>query len=76
MIKTRFGIHTFGVRFTIDVLILDKKNKIASIKENLKPNRIFLWNPAYEKVIELPRGTIKKYSLKLGDAIKLDLTNP
>jgi len=71
MIKTRFGIHTFGVKFPIDVLILDNKNKAVSIKENLKPNRIFLWNPLYEKVIELPSGTIKKNVIKMHDSITL-----
>jgi uncharacterized protein len=73
MIKTRFGIHTFGVKFPIDVLILNYKNKVVSIKENLKPNRIFLWNPKYEKVIELPQGTIKKNRLKINMPIDISI---
>lgn len=71
MIKTRFGIHTFGLKFTIDVLVLDNKNKVASIKKNLKPNRIFLWNPRYKKVIELPQGVIEKKVIKSYDTIDL-----
>lgn len=71
MIKTRFGIHTFGVKFPIDVLILNKKNKIVSIKENLKPNKIFLWNPMYEKVLELPSETIKKKTIRMNDTVCL-----
>ena len=27
--ETRFGIHTFGLKVPIDVLILDNKNKVA-----------------------------------------------
>lgn len=65
MIKTHFGIHTFGLKFPIDVLILNNKDEVVSIKENLKPNSIFLWNPKYEKVIELPNGTIKEKRLKM-----------
>jgi len=76
MINTRFGIHTFGVKFPIDVLILDNKNKAVSVKENLKPNRIFLWNPMHEKVIELPAGTIKKTAIKMNDSIELELSTP
>ncbi|MBI4096739.1 MAG: DUF192 domain-containing protein [Candidatus Levybacteria bacterium] len=68
MIKTRFGIHTFGLKFPIDVLILNKKNEVVAIKKNLQPKRIFLWNPIYEKVIELPEGTIKKKGIRLNDA--------
>ena len=73
LIKTRFGIHTFGVKFPIDVLVLDNKNRVMSIKENLKPNKIFLWNLKYKTVIELPSGTIKKNEIKLLDDIELKL---
>lgn len=71
MLKTRFGIHTFGVKFPIDILILDKENKVAVMKKNLKPNRIFLWNPKYDKVIELPSGDISKRAIKIKDKIDL-----
>lgn len=71
MIRTRFGIHTFGLKFPIDVLILGKKNKVVSLKENLMPKRIFLWNPMYDKVLELPLGTILKKKIKINDEIFL-----
>lgn len=71
VINTRFGIHTFGLKFPIDVLILNNKNKIVSIKKNLKPNRIFLWNPMYEKVVELPAGTIEEKQIKIKDKIEI-----
>ena len=75
MIKTHFGIHTFGLKFPIDVLILDNKNKIVSIKENLKPNNIFMWNPKYNKVIELPSETIRKKAIKINNTVDLRLIN-
>lgn len=71
MLKTHFGIHTFGLKFPIDVLILNNENKVVSIKEYLKPNRIFLWNPMYEKVLELPNGTIKKRAIKINIPIDI-----
>lgn len=71
MIKTHFGIHTFGLKFPIDVLILNDNNKVVSIKENLKPNRVFLWNPMHEKVIELPAGTIEKEQIKINIPIDI-----
>lgn len=70
LIKTRFGIHTFGLKFPIDVLILDHKNKVVKIKKSLKPNSIFLWNPAHDMVIELPQGTIDKKKIKINETIK------
>ena len=73
MLKTRFGIHTFGLKFPIDVLILNNENKVASIKKNLKPNRIFLWNPMHDKVLELPSGTIQKYAIKVKIPIDISI---
>lgn len=73
MIKTHFGIHTFGLKFPIDVLILNDKNKVMSLKKNLLPNRVFLWNPLYEKVIELPIGTIDKKKIKNYSKIELKI---
>lgn len=71
-LKTRWGIHTFGMKFPIDCVILDKDWKISAIKENLLPWRIFLWNPKYFRVLELPPGTVKNSGIELGDEIKLE----
>lgn len=68
--KTRFGIHTFGMKFPIDVVILDKNNKVVKIFENLKPNRIFFWLPVFDKVLELPKGEIAINKIKLGEKIE------
>ena len=72
ILKTRFGIHTVGLLFPIDILILDKENKVVRLKENLKPFRIFIWKPHYNTVIELPNGSIKKSSTALGDKLSFD----
>ena len=69
--KTRFGIHTIGVGYAIDVVILDKNHVAQKIKENLLPNHFFFWNPQFDTVIELPRGTIKKNKIKIGQKIDL-----
>lgn len=71
-LKTRYGIHTFGMQYAIDILILDKENKVAAIKENLKPNKIFTWNPQHHQVLELPTGTIKKSKTQISDIIILE----
>ncbi|MGH7204231.1 MAG: DUF192 domain-containing protein [Candidatus Levyibacteriota bacterium] len=72
LLKTRFGVHTFGMKYAIDVMILDETNHLAALKENLKPNQIFLWNPKHKTVIELPAGTIKKTKTKPGDKIAIE----
>lgn len=72
LLKTRWGIHTFGMRYPIDVVILDEKNNIVKLKQNLQPNRIFLWNPKYKIVLELPNGFISKNKLKTKEKINLE----
>lgn len=74
--KTRFGIHTFFMKFAIDVLILDSTNRVVFCIENMAPFRFFVWNPIYNKVIELPSGTIQKQKINKGDTIKLILLTP
>ncbi len=68
--KTRWGIHTFGLSFPIDVLILDNKNTVVINKKRLSPNKIFLWNPKFDHVLELPEGTIVKTKTSPGDTIQ------
>ncbi len=60
--QTRWGIHTFGMKYPIDVLILDDQYIIKDLRQNLKPWRLFTWNPIYQYVIELPSGMIKNKS--------------
>jgi len=73
ILNTRFGIHTFFLKFPIDVLILDKKNRVKGLKKGLKPRRIMFWNFRYNIVVELPQGLIKKSETKLGDLLEFDL---
>lgn len=68
---TRWGIHTFGVLTSLDVLILDSSFRVVRMKEHLKPNRLFLWLPIYKYVVELPGGTIGKKKITLGERIEL-----
>lgn len=69
VIKTRFGIHTFGMKKSIDVIILNGKNSVVALRENLSPQRIFIWNPKFDTVIEMPLGSIKKSNTSLGDIL-------
>jgi uncharacterized protein len=69
LFTTRFGIHTFGMRFPIDVLILDETFHVKKITCNLPPNRVLLWSPLFYTVIELPAGEIKKKNIRMNDII-------
>jgi len=67
--QTRWGIHTFGLKFAIDVLILDSRFQVVKKVTDLPPNRIFFWPVVYQNVVELPAGDIRRLKIKPGDQI-------
>lgn len=68
LLKTRLGIHTFGLKTVIDIIVLDRNNRVAKLAV-VKPNSIFFWNPKYNLVLELPKGAIKKSKTKFNDLV-------
>lgn len=69
--NTRFGIHTFFLKAPIDLLILDTKLKVVILKQNLKPGKLFFWNPSYSWVIELNKNSVRKFQIKEGDRLSI-----
>lgn len=71
IIKPANQIHTFFMRFPIDVVFVDKQDKVVALKENLSPFRLtpFYFRASY--CIELPKGAINSSHLKLGDQLKI-----
>lgn len=69
ILHTRFGIHTFFLKEPIDVVVLNKNCEVVALKERLRQNRIFLWNPKYNLVLEMPQNTIKKSKTRIGNKI-------
>ena len=68
--ETRFGIHTFGMKSTVVVVILNNANEITEVKK-VNPNCIFFWNPKYYKIIEMYSDIASKYTLIKGTKILL-----
>ena len=53
------SIHTLFMRFAIDVLFIDKYNKVIKTIHNLKPYRLTGIYFGASAVIELPVGTLE-----------------
>ncbi len=70
-LKTRWGIHTFGMKYAIDVVVLDDNFVVHAIKTNLKPWNIYLWSPKFKHVLELPQGTIQAKNIVINSQIDL-----
>ena len=69
IIKPCNSIHTFFMRFPIDVLFVDKHNKVVKIITNLPPFRLSPLCFASQFVVELPVGTIQATRTSLGDQL-------
>lgn len=72
LIENCSSIHTFWMRYSIDVIFLDKKNLVLAIYHNIKPFRVtpFIRNAYY--ALELKPGTIEKTSLEVGDLVQFE----
>ena len=64
------SIHTFFMKFAIDVVFIDKNRKVVKILRNLKPWRISWFYPKAQQVLELKAGTLPSH-LKEGDTLIL-----
>ena len=69
--ETRWGIHTFFMKFPIDVVVMNNNNEIVVLFKKLKPRRIVVWNPKFKRVLELKPGTIER--LRLAKKTKVQL---
>jgi len=68
------GVHTWGMRFAIDVLALDQEGRVIDCVSNLRPWRIRLPRRGTAGVLELAAGTLAASRTSLGHTIVLELT--
>ena len=66
------GVHTLGMRFPIDIAVLDGKWKVIATRQHMRPFRItrMFWDAA--AVLELPAGTLASTCTSIGDTIRFD----
>ncbi len=67
LIRTE-GVHTFGMKFPIDVVFLSKSKKVLKIRPNMVRGRIALSVRAHS-VLELPAGTLESTGTLAGDQL-------
>jgi len=63
------GIHTVGMRFTIDVVYLDKDNRVLGIVNDMKPWRFSFAPKGTVAVLELSSGNAKRTGIYLDQAL-------
>lgn len=63
-------LHMLFVFFAIDVIYLDKNNKVVELKKGLRPFSFYTPNNKAKRVIEVQQGSIKESGTRAGDVIK------
>jgi uncharacterized membrane protein (UPF0127 family) len=63
-------VHTFFMKFPIDVVFLNKRDEVVAIKE-LKPWRMSKMHFSAKRVLELPVGTCRGLGLRVGDRLEM-----
>ena len=61
------GVHTIGVLFPIDVIYLNKQNRVVYLREHLTPFGIGRLRFDSSSVLELPPHTIYATGTRVGD---------
>ena len=70
-IKPCESVHTFFMKFAIDLVYIDKKNKVRKARKAVPPWRLSACLSAHS-IIELPAGTIERTGTQAGDELAIE----
>lgn len=65
------SVHSFFMKFTIDVVYLDRAKKVKKVRSSMVPWRVSACLTA-RSVLELPAGTIESTSTREGDQLEFE----
>jgi len=63
------SVHTFFMQFPIDLVYLDRKNRVRKVRERVPAWRISVCLSAHS-ILELPAGTIRATETQAGDLVE------
>lgn len=66
------GVHSWAMRFCIDVLYLDRKKRVRKLRTRMQPWRLSFCLTAHS-VLELPAGTVERTGTKPGDRLSFEI---
>ena len=65
-------VHTIGMLFTFDLVLIDKDFKVVGLKELVRPFRVTRPIFRAESVLELPAHAIFKSRTEVGDQLVIE----
>ena len=64
------AVHTFFMKFAIDLIYIDRKHRVKSVVRGVRPWRFSACFSAHS-ILELPTGTIDRTKTEKGDELEL-----
>ncbi|HND84759.1 MAG TPA: DUF192 domain-containing protein [Pseudobdellovibrionaceae bacterium] len=66
------SIHCYFMKFSIDVIMVDKNQRVIGLRKSVQPNEWVPPIPCCESIIETSVGVIDQSGIKLGALIHVD----
>ncbi|MBQ8756581.1 MAG: DUF192 domain-containing protein [Lentisphaeria bacterium] len=66
------AVHSMWMRIPLDLIFLDKANRVAGLKQDFRPWGLPVCCAKAETTIELPAGKIAALNIEMGDYIDLN----
>lgn len=71
-IKPCSSIHTYFMKFAIDVVFVDKNLKVTSVRQNVSPWKLLFSTLRSDSVFEFASGVITTDKVQVGDQLYVD----
>src|SRR6478672_6600192 len=66
------AVHTIGMMFSFDLVLIDKDFKVVGLRELVRPFRVTMPNRKAESVLELPAHSIFRSRTQIGDQLTIE----
>jgi uncharacterized membrane protein (UPF0127 family) len=66
------GVHMYGMRFSLDVLLLDAERRVERMYAGLAPGQATGMHKGIRYALELPVGTIDGTDTRVGDTLVME----
>lgn len=69
LIRPCNSVHTFGMKYSLDIVFMNNDNQVIAIKQNMPPGRVAISGRS-KFVLELPAGTLASTRTDAGDYLE------
>ena len=66
------AIHTFGMRFRFDVVLIDSSYRVVGLRKGIRPFSATWPNFRAHSVLELPEDTLARSRTEVGDQLRIE----